>query len=356
MVAIVTDMTQLYEQLAFPIFQNRMYDSAEEARACTRGDVRLVQDDITGLVYNAAFQPELMNYDTAYQNEQAHSPLVKSLLEQVATIVERSLGTDELVEIGCGKGYFLELLQSHGCSITGFDPAYEGENPAIQRRYFGDDVTVSARGIIMRGVLNQLQNPIGFLDDLRDANGGGLIYIEAQCFDATMRARAWFDIHYEYVNYFRLGDFSRMFGRVLESGHLFGGQYLYVVADLATLRPPVSSPADRVAFPEDFLAMPTVTPPVDRVGGLSAVWGASSKGVIYSLMRERCGNPVDVLIDINPAKCGKFVPATGLRVMSPEEGMAALPPGSDIYVMNSIYMEEIREMTADRFNLIEVLR
>jgi hypothetical protein len=347
--------TQLYEQSAFPIFQNRMYDSAHEARACPRGDIRLVQDGVSGLVYNAAFRSELMNYDAAYQNEQAHSPLFRSHLEQVATIVERNLGTDGLVEVGCGKAYFLELLQSRGCSITGFDPTYEGQNPAVQRRYFGDGVAVWASGLVLRHVLEHVQDPVGFLDGLREANGGGLIYIEVPCFDWILRARAWFDIFYEHVNYFRLDDFPRMFGRVVECGHLFGGQYLYVVADLATLRPPVSKTADRVDFPEDFLAMATVAPS-DQLGGSSAVWGAASKGVIFSLLRERCGNPVDVLIDINPAKCGKFVPATGLRVMSPEEGMAALAPGSDIFVMNSNYLEEIRKSTSNRFNLIGVER
>ncbi|WP_197515144.1 class I SAM-dependent methyltransferase [Mycobacterium sp. 1245805.9] len=348
-------MRSLYEQSAFPIFQNRMYDSAPEARSCPRGDIRLVQDDISGLVYNAAFDPELMNYDSAYQNEQAHSPSFKSHLDEVAAIVERNLGTDALVEVGCGKGYFLELLQSRGCSVTGFDPTYEGANPAVQRRYFGDGVTVSARGLVLRHVLEHVQDPVRFLGGLRDANGGGLIYIEVPCFDWIIRARAWFDIFYEHVNYFRLEDFSRMFGRVVAGGHLFGGQYLYAVADLATLRPPVSGPRDRVDFPEDFLAAATVAPS-DGARQPSAVWGAGSKGVIYSLLRERAGNPVDVLIDINPAKCGKFVPATGLRVLSPEDGMATLPPGSDICVMNSNYRDEIRKMTGDRFNLIGMER
>lgn len=351
----MSGMRQLYEQSDFPIFQNRMYDSADQARACPRGDISLVQDGTTGLVYNAAFRPELMNYDAAYQNEQAHSPLFQSHLEQVATIVERTLGTDGLVEVGCGKAYFLELLQSRGRSITGFDPTYEGENPAVQRHYFGDGVTVSARGLILRHVLEHVQNPVVFLEGLRDANGGGLIYIEVPCLDWILRARAWFDIFYEHVNYFRLEDFSRMFGRVVEGGHLFGGQYLYVVADLATLRPPVFGPDDRVDFPEDFLAMANAAP-ADRSGALSAVWGAASKGVIYSLLRERAGNPVSFLIDINPAKCSKFVPATGLRVMSPEEGMAALEPGSDICVMNSNYLEEIRTMTRGQFNLITLER
>lgn len=113
----MSGVTQLYEQPDFPIFQNRMYDSAGEARDCPRGDISLVQDDVSGLIYNAAFRPEVMNYDAAYQNEQAHSPLFKSHLETVANIVERTLGTHGLVEVGCGKAYFLELLQARGYSV-----------------------------------------------------------------------------------------------------------------------------------------------------------------------------------------------------------------------------------------------
>jgi hypothetical protein len=45
-------------------------------------------------------------------------------------------------------------------------------------------------------------------------------------------------------------------------------------------------------------------------------------------LQERGGNPVDFLIDINPAEGSKFVPATGLRVMSPDEAMTTLAPGS----------------------------
>jgi hypothetical protein len=340
----------LYTQSDFPIFQNRMYDSLDEARQCTRGDIRLVQDGSTGLVYNAAFQAELMIYDAAYQNEQAHSSSFKSHLEEVATIVERNLGIEGLVEVGCGKAFFLELLQSRGCSITGFDPTYEGDNPSVERHYFDETVDVSARGIVLRHVLEHIADPVGFLDGLRVANGGGLIYIEVPCLDWILDNRVWFDIFYEHVNYFRLQDFSRMFGRVVDIGNIFGGQYLYVVADLASLRSPGYSQADRVDFPADFL------PKSIASAESKAVWGAASKGVIYSLLRERSRNPVDALIDINPAKCGKFVPATGLRVMSPVEASTTLPVGADICVMNPNYLEEIRGMTGGRFNLIGVDR
>ena len=38
------------------------------------------------------------------------------------------MGTSNIVEVGCGKGYFLEFLAAKGLSITGFDPTYAGTN------------------------------------------------------------------------------------------------------------------------------------------------------------------------------------------------------------------------------------
>lgn len=342
----------LYQQQGFPIFQNRMYGSADEARNCPKGDIQLVQDPSTGVVCNAKFRPELMVYDEHYQNEQGNSPSFQRHLNQVADIVEGALGTAHLVEVGCGKGFFLETLAERGYDITGFDPAYEGDNSRIRREHFSPGMLDHAQGLILRHVLEHIQHPLAFLADIAKANGGrGLVYIEVPCFDWICERRAWFDIFYEHVNYFRLSDFFRMFGTVLESGHLFGGQYLYVVADLASLR---SHALD---------ASPAIVPPVflesiARIGGgqlpPGAVWGAASKGVIFSLLMERAGKPVETIIDINPAKQGKFIAATGLQVSSPTAAMERLPRQSTIYVMNSNYMEEIKDMTQHSYTYIGV--
>src|SRR3989304_1332837 len=107
----------LYQVEQLPIFQNRMYDSGAEAKACPKGDVRLVEDLQTGLVYNAAFRPELMQYDEHYQNEQGISQVFLSHLEQVAKVVEHAIGKRSIVEVGCGKGFFLEMLVARGFEI-----------------------------------------------------------------------------------------------------------------------------------------------------------------------------------------------------------------------------------------------
>jgi hypothetical protein len=330
-----------------------MYDSELEAKQCPKGDIRLVENQQTGLVYNADFRSELMVYDDHYQNEQALSPLFQEHLHSISQIIERSMGRDQLIEVGCGKGFFLEMLLSQGFDVTGFDPTYEGSNDRVQRHYFTPGVANQANGLILRHVLEHVQDPVKFLVQLKESNQGtGKVYIEVPCFDWICQHRAWFDIFYEHVNYFRLSDFRRMFGIIIESGKVFGEQYLYVVADLATLRTPEIDLNDRVRFPSDFAQNLVNTTQGDVTGG--TIWGGASKGVIFALIKERAGSPVGTVIDINPEKQGKYLPSTGLLVKSPLEALSNLPKGSVIYVMNSNYMEEIKNMSGNLFTYIAI--
>jgi len=59
---------------------------------------------------------------------------------------------------------------------------------------------------------------------------------------------------------------------------------------------------------------------------------------------------VSIVIDINPAKQGKYLPATGLQVYSPVDVLPTLASGSTIWVMNSNYLQEIKNMSGNNFN------
>ena len=104
----------LYQADAFPVFQNHMYSSKETAINCLKGSIRLVQDLETGLIYNSAFRPELMTYDENHENEQAVSEIFQKHLASIAKIISSYLGTTNIVEVGCGKGYFLDILAENG--------------------------------------------------------------------------------------------------------------------------------------------------------------------------------------------------------------------------------------------------
>jgi hypothetical protein len=343
----------LYQVRELPVFQNRMYDTEDEAKACPKGDVQLVQNLDTGLIYNEAFCPELMRYDVNYQNEQALSAIFQDHLKFVTSIIEDHIGKKDLIEVGCGKGFFLERLLEKGFQVRGFDPTYEGSNKNIERKYFTSNVGIKGEGIILRHVLEHIQNPIDFLFQLKESNGGkGKVYIEVPCFDWICQNRAWFDIFYEHVNYFRLSDFHRIFGNVLKSDRFFGGQYIYVVAELDSLQVPKIN-GDKINFPSDFLDK-LKKQKFYKGNQKIAIWGGASKGVIFSLLMSRLGHLVDVVVDINPAKQGKYLPATGLLVSPPTRIFDILPCGSQLFVMNSNYMEEIKQMSNNLYQYIGI--
>lgn len=358
----MSSLKNLYRVEQLPVFQNRMFRTQEEARECVKGDVVLVQDMETGLIFNQAFRPELMQYDSDYQNEQAVSSVFRAHLNEVSGIIREQFHGQTLIEVGCGKGYFLEHLNALGFKITGLDPTYEGSSPNVIKAYFTPEIGLSADGIILRHVLEHVQNPVDFLKYIAGSNGGtGKIYIEVPCFDWICEHRAWFDIFYEHVNYFRISDFKRIFGKVYEAGHIFGGQYLYVVADLATLGRPCLSELDSFVFPEDFLDSVVRYADVIKTQSVasthkrhSIIWGGASKGVIFALFMQRAGAGVDFVVDINPAKQGRYLAATGLRVSSPGEALAQVEQGSTIFVMNGNYLPEIRLMTFNKFNYLTV--
>jgi SAM-dependent methyltransferase len=345
---------ELFRVKGLPVFQNKMFADRAAALACPTGDVTLVQDMDTGLIFNAAFNAGLLEYDADYQNEQACSEVFQKHLGDVKAIIHRHFSGRSLIEVGCGKGYFLEYLHQAGYEIIGIDPAYEGNNPKVTKACFKASLGLSAGGIILRHVLEHMSNPFAFLSEIADANESkGQIYIEVPCFDWICEHRAWFDIFYEHVNYFRLADFHRMFGKVYESGHVFGGQYLYIFADLTTLQKPVLNQRDSFTFPADFFADINSVAAIAK-GKRNAIWGGASKGVIFALYMQRGGVNIDLVIDINPAKQGQFMVGSGLCISSPEEGMKALRPGDNVFVMNSNYLQEIIGLSSNQFNYIQM--
>jgi hypothetical protein len=343
----------LYSQHRFPTLQNRVFNSKFEAVNCETGDIELVQNEETGLIFNQKFDPNLVKYDSSYNNEQSLSPRFQKHLKLVAEIIINFMGKENLVEIGCGKGYFLELLLREGVSVTGFDPTYEGSNDKIIKAYFDDKVKFAADGLILRHVLEHIPNPIDFLLKIRESNSGiGKIYIEVPCFDWILSRNTWFDIFYEHVNYFRAVDFQAMFGSSAVIKKTFDGQYLSVVADLKNLCRPKKSKDDNVQLlPSFFHGADRHS--VARGNKPICIWGGASKGVIFSMFCEQISaRRVVAVVDINPSKQGKYLPITGHKIISPFEFLDKFPSEIDICVMNSNYLDEIKDMTGNKYSYI----
>jgi hypothetical protein len=353
----MSEYSILYRADQFPVFQNRMFASAEDAIQCQRGDIVLAQDCSSGLISNIAFQPELLVYDESYQNEQGVSDCFQSHLNDICGLIRNHFPSSDVIEIGCGKGLFMGKLRNAGFSVTGLDPTYEGDDQTVRRQFYGPELGLTANGIVLRHVLEHIQDPFRFLQLIAKSNRNtGRIYIEVPCFDWICKRRAFFDIFYEHVNYFRLSDFTRMFSSVRYAGHTFGGQYLSVIADLDSLRVPEFD-LTQFAFPSDFRSsldaiVENRLKMRDRARRQLVIWGAASKGVIFALLLQRAGVYIDAIVDINPAKQGYYVPATGLLVQSPKVLFNFPSDNTDIFVMNSNYITEVKTASNSRFSYL----
>jgi len=339
----------LLELKNMPALQNRVYFTAEEARNCAVGNMRLVRDGQTGLVHNEIFDQNLPSYDELYDNEQSLSETFKSHLLHVQDLITTRLGRRDLYEIGCGKGYFLEQLRYSGCDIHGCDPTFNGTSEFVTKSFFNSKLGVRKKNLILRHVLEHIPSPLSFLEEIAESNNGGLIYIEVPSLEWILDSRSWYDIFYEHANYFSQESLFGSFGRIIDSGEIFGRQYLYVIGDLATLKSPKCK-VELTSF-ENF--SPNMKEVVDRLKGRQvAIWGAASKGVIFAKKYIEEGGTLDFAIDVNPQKQNRFLACSGLIVLSPEMALDRLSSSALILVSNSNYLNEIKKATQHRFTYV----
>ena len=256
---------------------------------------------------------------------------------------ENNCLTGKVVEIGCGKAYFLNMLAAAGVDIIGFDPTYEGDSPKVIKDFFSDKYSnVKADFIILRHTLEHISAPFKFIKTVAAANNyKGKIFIEVPTFDWIVEHNATEDIFYEHCNYFTLATLQMFFNKST-GGHFFNGQYIYVIADLADVKneiPIKNITPYHVKFKE---RIETYTELVNSSTAI-AIWGAGAKGSTFLNLIDKAGDKVKYVVDINPKKQNRYVGGTGHHIIKPE----ALQQGSveDIIVMNNNYLDEIKSIT-----------
>lgn len=350
----------IYEAKGFPVLQNVLYNTKEEALNCKVGDIELVQNEETGIIHNRLFDESLIDYNADYSFDPSVSQAYRKLAVGIKDIIEKYLGKEKLLEIGCGKGFFVEFLSSFGFDILGMDPAYEGSNPNIKKEYYSKETNKEFNGIIMRHVLEHIKEPYDFLCSIKDANNNkGLVYIEVPCFDYINEKSAFMDIYYEHVNYFRKKDFENMFSSIIDSGHIFGGQYLYIVADLATLKRPVKT--DVYILNNSFFAkLEDYVHLIKNSQKNTAIWGCGPRAQILAFWLQKYNTCIDYFVDINPVRNGKYLALVNHYENQSGGVISDITQLLDevkkdeaiVFVMNKNYLEEIKEMSKNRYEYI----
>jgi hypothetical protein len=325
------------------------------------GRMQLRQNLTSGFIENEAFDPGLLIYDDRYQNSLAFSPRFNAHLVEVASLLRsRFPQGSRVVEVGCGKGDFFNVLaEGDYFSCRGFDAAYEGQDPRIERRFLSSDDRISCDLVVLRHTLEHIQAPHRFLAFLAEVFGDVPIYIEVPDVDWTLKNKAFVDITYEHVNYFTRAALVGLFDRESSplSGPTFDDQYQFVIGRLGDLAAgfatSYASDAWRgLGFGDMFPAMEDLITKIDqRLGGerKAYIWGAATKGCMFLAHCARLGKVIDQVafaVDANPGKVGGFLPFSHVCIRSPAQFIAEAEIAGLLIVANPAYVDEIRRSLA----------
>jgi SAM-dependent methyltransferase len=348
-----TDETTV-STLLVPVLPNRPLAHRDEPFRF--GRISLRRHSGLSFTENALFDPNLVEYDENYQNSQALSDIFRQHMYSVIEVLKRHLTLgSRIVEVGCGKGQFIEMLDADGHFISqGFDSAYEGDRPNITRRYLTGSDRIDADAIVLRHVIEHIPRPHEFLRMLSQVFGDVLVYCEVPDFSWILDNQAFFDITYEHVNYFTSESLSRLFGgEVVAIENSFGGQYIYLIARLSKLstafHEEYSGERDWHVMDYDGL-FPSLSRKMKLIeetfsGRRIHVWGAATKGCMFLYHCQRLGylnQQIFSMVDINPAKWGKFAPGTAVPITAPETLLESLRSNDAVVIANPIYESEIR--------------
>lgn len=345
-----------------PVLQNRVYPSRQEALASPCAAFRLATCRSCGFTYNDLFDADRVVYDEFYDND-VPSAIFRAYYKDVALMLIDKFGLDTGVvyDIGCGKGDFLRVLceLAPGTQGIGIDPSCTPTSEAnftLEKRAFDPSFAVSAdtKLVILRHVLEHIDQPVGFAAAIAQRIGQAPLYVEVPDLHWILEKGVFWDFMYEHCNYFSPGTLRHALNQagfaVGEQKGAFNGQYQWAVCRVDPVAPASAAPDPGLEIDlvtaylerEDAL----LGAALDLVGqaGNSVLWGMASKGVIFATLMGSAA--VVGGVDVNPKKQGRFAPGSGLAIHDPN-WLTSLTWPTTVFVMNGNYAQEIGRQLAE---------
>ena len=330
-----------------PVAQNVLASSIETSNKRQLVDVKIALDPNNGIYTNVCFEP-INIYDANYENTQTHSPVYMNLIHsQVQYIAERCEGP--FLEIGCGNGEFLKLLQVRTLSqIQGFDPALtvKSDEQFIKGNLSIEKLKITPKTIILRHVLEHIDDAPNFLGYLQSHFPTCKIYIETPNLNWKISNNSFLDFYNEHKYYFTADNLAQLFANKGSVFSIFGGQYLSGLFNLNEYTPIIEKP-----MPCSKRIRVDLTP-LKATSHAKIIWGASSRGVMLATYCKQNDIPIAGIVDTNPKRVGLYVPGTSLQVVDAKD-ILQMTSNIEIIILNKNYVKEVKDITDNKYQYKE---
>jgi 2-polyprenyl-3-methyl-5-hydroxy-6-metoxy-1,4-benzoquinol methylase len=324
-----------------------------------------------GFIWNAAFDENLIEYSEKYEGTQSYSNTFNEFSLGLAKdlIDKYDLTGKKIIEIGCGKGEFLQMLCVEGNNTgIGFDPAYKdgaidelnkNRLKFIRENYSEKFSTYKADFVCCKMTLEHIFAPRDFLESVRRAIAGFpdvIVFFQMPNAGKHIEEGAVEDFYYEHCSYFSQAPLAKLFTscgfKIHSLKSVYDDQYLNIEASLD------NSFFSEESYDEDLFSLiqyvarfrsvceenrhfwDNFLSDANEEGRKVVLWGSGSKAVGF-LTSLKNSDMIKYIVDINPNKVGSYTAGTGQEIVSPAMLIDYEP--QDVIIMNSIYKKEISE-------------
>ncbi len=321
-----------------------------KCRACD-----MVQIDTGTLSHDQYFDDYLMTRTgtelyTRYEDELA-----------VKFYEKYNLRGKNVIEAGCGDGYFAAKLNELGARVEAIEPSATARAEAEKRGvkcydlYLGDDtdkhLTKKYDAFVSKQAMDLVKNPNSFLRGMgKLLNFGAIGLVDVPSWTKTLFDMRYFDVLPDRVSYFTANTLTKIMERnnfhVIEVYHGADDEYVGVFVCYQGSRNGLEDRFSREyqAFGGKFEALMAS---LNAAGKSVGAWGAGAKGVTVFSFTGMNPQKIKYVIDKDSFKQGKYLPGSLLKIVPPDT-LEREPVDALIVTAAMFYREIIRELYNQR--------
>ncbi len=279
-------------------------------------------------------------------------------LRQFAEFIEKySLQGKKIVEVGCGRGEYLNLMSRAGADVYGVEYSVAAVKACLDSGLQVEQTFIDNRNVKLNNAPFDAFFIMSYLEHLPDINaalGGasnnlsedGLGLVEVPNFDMILRNKLFSEFITDHLYYFTKATLVSTLQRngfdVIECNEIW---HDYIISAVVRKRKKLDI-SHFYECQQQITAQ--ITEYIKQFGnGIVAVWGAGHQALAIIAMAN-LQNKIKYVIDSAPFKQGKFTPATHLPIVAPDH-IDENPPDA-IIVIAAAYSDEVAKIIRRKYS------